>query len=281
MPPFAPRPFARPAPPLGHLARLGLLAMLFACGLLMAVAIAPHVPGDSPAIAERPPESWAQALVAEAAAAESAPWTVGRSGDETRMAVAVEGARAGTTVPQTARMLPGNAPNPATAWAAGSFPVENFQTYTSPFGYRRSATGGSGTEFHRGLDLAAPKGSYIRNWWSGRVTRVSGGDSCGTAVTIQSGQWTHVYCHMMGRVETVNGQRVMSDRSGGVQIYEGQTVPAGARIGRVGLTGRTTGPHLHWGIKYGDRWVDPALVLRAMYDNQFRAANPSGRASAR
>jgi len=31
------------------------------------------------------------------------------------------------------------------SWQAGSFPVENFQAYTSPFGYRRSATGGSGT----------------------------------------------------------------------------------------------------------------------------------------
>ncbi|NEO61799.1 MAG: M23 family metallopeptidase, partial [Moorea sp. SIO4G2] len=37
------------------------------------------------------------------------------------------------------------------------------------------------------------------------------------------------------------------------------------RIGRVGMTGRTTGPHLHWGLKYGKQYVDPAQVLRAMY----------------
>jgi murein DD-endopeptidase MepM/ murein hydrolase activator NlpD len=42
-------------------------------------------------------------------------------------------------------------------WLEASFPVENFQAYTSPFGYRLS---GSGWEFHRGLDIAAPQGSY-------------------------------------------------------------------------------------------------------------------------
>ena len=53
------------------------------------------------------------------------------------------------------------------AWTGASFPVEDFVDYTSPFGYRRSATGGSSSEFHSGLDLAAPEGSYIRSWWAG------------------------------------------------------------------------------------------------------------------
>ena len=51
------------------------------------------------------------------------------------------------------------------SWRRASFPVENFQEYTSPFGYRSSPTGGYSTEFHRGLDMAAPNGSYIRSWW--------------------------------------------------------------------------------------------------------------------
>ncbi len=150
-------------------------------------------------------------------------------------------------------------------WRYASFPVENFQGYTSPFGYRQSATGGSGQEFHYGLDFAAPEGSYIRNWWTGRVVEVSDDSNCGTSVVVQSGAWEHIYCHMQGRVEIMNGQRYMVDRTGGVQIAEGQQIPAGARIGRVGMTGRTTGPHLHWGLKYSSQWVDPAVVLRAMY----------------
>lgn len=154
------------------------------------------------------------------------------------------------------------------SWQAASFPVENFQAYTSPFGYRRSATGGSGVEFHRGLDMAAPEGSYIRSWWSGQVVEVSDGTSCGTSIKVQSGSWTHVYCHMKGRVETAYGRHYMIDRDGGILLWEGQQVPTGARIGRVGMSGRTTGPHLHWGVKYANQYIDPALVLRAMYAQQ-------------
>ncbi|MBV9387767.1 MAG: M23 family metallopeptidase [Chroococcidiopsidaceae cyanobacterium CP_BM_ER_R8_30] len=151
------------------------------------------------------------------------------------------------------------------SWSQASFPVEKFQAYTSPFGYRRL---GSTWEFHPGLDIAAPEGSYIRNWWTGIVERVSDGGACGTYVAIQSGNWQHIYCHMEGHVETTDGHRYLIDREGGIQIWEGQQVVAGTRIGRVGMTGRTTGPHLHWGLKYDSNYIDPALVLRAMYSQQ-------------
>jgi murein DD-endopeptidase MepM/ murein hydrolase activator NlpD len=154
------------------------------------------------------------------------------------------------------------------SWRGASFPVENFQSYSSPFGYRRSATGGAGWEFHSGLDLVAPQGSYIRSWWTGKVLKVADGDACGTHIIVQSGPWQHVYCHMQGQVATQGGSRYLIDREGGVQISEGQLVSAGSRIGRVGMTGRTTGPHLHWGLKYANNYVDPALVLRAMYGQQ-------------
>ena len=163
-------------------------------------------------------------------------------------------------------------------WRGASFPVENFQAYTSPFGFRGSPDGSPGQEFHHGLDMAAPEGSYIRNWWAGKVVEVSDDSACGTSVVVQSGEWEHVYCHMKGRVEAGNGGRYLSDRSGGIQLWEGQVIPAGVRIGRVGMTGRTTGPHLHWGLKYTGKWVDPALVLRAMYAEQVRARAISNRA---
>lgn len=163
----------------------------------------------------------------------------------------------------------------ANEWVGASFPVENFQTYTSPFGYRLSPYGGYSREFHYGLDMAAPQGSYIRNWWSGTVVEVSDDSNCGTSVVIDSGNWTHIYCHMNGHVETAGGKRYLIDRDGGIQIWDGQPVVAGQRIGRVGMTGRTTGPHLHWGLKYNNNWVDPALVLRAMYAGQRNAAGLS------
>ncbi|MEB3340041.1 M23 family metallopeptidase [Okeania sp.] len=158
-------------------------------------------------------------------------------------------------------------PNQQTAyindWQNASFPVENFQQYTSPFGPR-------GGGFHYGLDLAAPKGSYIRSWWTGKVVEVWEDGRCGTGIVIESGAWEHIYCHVQGTVEIHNGRRYLVDRSGGIMLPQGQVLPAGSRIARVGMTGRTSGPHLHWGLKYGGRWVDPGLVLREMYSEQTR-----------
>ncbi|MGC1527791.1 MAG: M23 family metallopeptidase [Phormidesmis sp.] len=152
-------------------------------------------------------------------------------------------------------------------WVIASFPVENFQAYTSPYGYR-------GSGFHYGIDIAAPSGSYIRNWWEGRVVEVSDDSACGTSIIVESGDWTHVYCHMQGYVTTEQGRRVFVDGSGGVRIVEGQDLYTGDRIGRVGMTGRTTGPHLHWGMRYQGEWVDPGLVLQAMADGQRQASLP-------
>jgi murein DD-endopeptidase MepM/ murein hydrolase activator NlpD len=166
-----------------------------------------------------------------------------------------------------AQELIGASPTAAALWTRASFPVENFQTYTSPFGYRTDPYNGN-RRFHYGLDLAAPNGSYIRNWWAGSVLWVEDDGACGTSIAIQSGEWTHIYCHMQGHVETDGNGAFLVDRDGGIMLREGQQINSGARIGRVGMTGRTTGPHLHWGLKYQGNWVDPALVLRAMYLSQ-------------
>lgn len=153
-------------------------------------------------------------------------------------------------------------------WQYASFPVENFQTYSSPFGYRIDPKNPSKRQFHSGLDIAAPLGSYIRNWWAGKVVELSDNTGCGTSVTIQSGEWQHIYCHMQGHIEKSSDGSYSIDREGGIQLWLGQDVPAGFRIGRVGMTGRTTGPHLHWGLKYSGKYVDPGLVLQKMYEEQ-------------
>ena len=101
-----------------------------------------------------------------------------------------------------------------TQWHLASFPVEDFQAYTSPFGYRSDPYGGE-QRFHYGLDMAAPSGSYIRNWWGGQVIEVSDDSSCGTSVVVQSGNWMHIYCHMQGYVTQEGGDRYMLDSEGG------------------------------------------------------------------
>ena len=153
-------------------------------------------------------------------------------------------------------------------WRGTSFPVENFQRYSSAYGYRWHPDGASGWGFHRGLDLAAPNGSYIRSWADGQVTEISNDRLCGTKIVIRSGKWEHIYCHLKGRAAKSSEGDYLSDRNGEIELVEGQYIKAGTRIGRVGMTGRTTGPHLHWGLKYDCTYIYPALVLHAMYRQQ-------------
>lgn len=156
---------------------------------------------------------------------------------------------------------------PAPPWYGASFPLEQFTAYTSAFGYRRHPMGGN--RFHYGLDLAAPMGSYIRSWWNGKILRVAGDRNCGTHLIIQSGDWVHIYCHMLGEIVVESGgDRVMVDWPAAMEIRQGAWITAGQRIGRVGMTGAATGPHLHWALRYKGAWVDPAIVIKAMYDSQ-------------
>ena len=82
-------------------------------------------------------------------------------------------------------------------------------------------------------------------------------------ITIRSGAWNHTYCHMMGAIENTNRGRALVDRQGGIFIPQGLTVPTGARIGRIGMTGRTTGPHLHWEFRLNGERVDPGRNITA------------------
>jgi murein DD-endopeptidase MepM/ murein hydrolase activator NlpD len=156
----------------------------------------------------------------------------------------------------------GRAPQPAAAnlsasWARGSFPVASFVAFSSPFGLRVHPLQG-GVRPHLGLDIAAPLGSVVRNWWGGTLVEILRDSGCGNGLVIRSGPYEHLYCHLAGRVEE------NTYRSGSVVLVRGQALRTGQTIGHVGLTGSTTGPHLHWGVRHGERWLDPAAVLRAM-----------------
>lgn len=147
--------------------------------------------------------------------------------------------------------------NLSSTWGRGSFPVASFAGYSSPFGLRVHPVTG-GVRPHEGIDIAAPLGSAVQNWWSGTLVAILQDAGCGNGLLIRSGPYEHLYCHLGGRVE---GDLY---RSGAVQLRRGQRLRTGQTIGHVGLSGNTTGPHLHWGVRYGNRWLDPAAVLRAM-----------------
>ena len=142
------------------------------------------------------------------------------------------------------------------SWTKGVFPVASFTGYSSHFGERLGP--GGAAEPHYGLDIAAPLGSPIRNWWSGTVKDVIADNACGLGLVISSGPYEHLYCHLAG---SVSGGIY---RSGPVALAAGSRVRGGELIGHVGVSGRSTGPHLHWGIRYEGRWLNPATILRAM-----------------
>jgi len=162
----------------------------------------------------------------------------------------------------TAIILEGEAPqlqeNPEAVWGDLSFPIhaKYFQRYTSGFGYRVHPTKGLGA-FHYGLDLAAPMGSPIVAWASGTVSVSNYQGDCGETIIIKSNEWESIYCH---------GQK--NSRL----VREGDTVKAGQLVMLVGSTGASSGPHLHWGLRYQGKWVDPNVVLVKMKEQQ--KANP-------
>lgn len=111
---------------------------------------------------------------------------------------------------------------------------------SSPFGYRTHPVTGKWT-MHKGVDLVASKGTPIYASRSGYVTIATYHSTAGNYVTLnhQDG-YTSVYMHMTHDVVSV-----------------GEYVKAGELIGYVGSTGRSTGPHLHFGITYNGTYVNP------------------------
>lgn len=111
---------------------------------------------------------------------------------------------------------------------------------TSPFGYRWHPTTGEWS-MHKGVDLSASKGTPIYATRSGVVSWATYHSTAGNYVGInhQDG-YSSVYMHMTNYV-----------------VKAGQYVTAGQLIGYVGSTGRSTGPHLHFGISYNGSYVNP------------------------
>lgn len=112
---------------------------------------------------------------------------------------------------------------------------------SSAFGDRNSPTEGASTN-HKGIDIPAPSGSSIVAAADGKVVISTYSYSAGNYIMIDhGGGLTTVYMHCSQLL-----------------VKEGETVKQGQTIAKVGSTGYSTGPHLHFGVRFGGSYVNPS-----------------------
>ena len=123
-------------------------------------------------------------------------------------------------------------------------PLRNIRV-TSSFAYRRYHPILKRYRPHHGTDFGARKGTPLLAVHSGKITYASRMGSYGNVVKIKhAGGYESLYAHQSR-----------------IRAKHGQLVKKGQVIGYVGSTGRSTGPHLHFGLQKNGRWIDPMNVL--------------------
>ncbi|WP_174287226.1 M23 family metallopeptidase [Sphingomonas bacterium] len=118
------------------------------------------------------------------------------------------------------------------------------------FGSQRIYKNGEAGAYHSGIDIARPTGTVVTAPADGVVTLVA----------------DHPF--------TLEGNLLMIDHGMGlnsaflhlsrIDVHVGDHIRQGQPIGLVGMTGRATGPHLHWGLKWGEAKLDPLVVAGPM-----------------
>jgi murein DD-endopeptidase MepM/ murein hydrolase activator NlpD len=131
---------------------------------------------------------------------------------------------------------------------AMAWPVPGFSRISSPFGYRVHPILHTKT-FHAGIDIAGSgiNGASIVAAGSGTVISAGSRGGYGNVVMIDHGNGVvTVYAHQ---------------RSGGIRVSVGQKVSKGQRIGTVGSTGMSTGPHCHFEVRVNGTAKNPMNYL--------------------
>lgn len=100
---------------------------------------------------------------------------------------------------------------------------------------------------HKGVDIAAPKGTPIKADADGIISLV------------------HPDMYLMGKcvmIDHGHGLQTIYIHMDEILVSEGQKVKKGEVVGKVGMSGRATGPHLHWGVSLKGTALDPQLLIK-------------------
>ena len=128
---------------------------------------------------------------------------------------------------------------------SGDFRAPVAATATDSFGVRRMFNGKLAS-VHKGMDFRAASGTPVRAGNSGIVVLARPLYYEGNCVAIDHGLGLFTISMHLSRIDVQEGQRVVT----------------GEQLGLSGATGRVTGPHLHWAVRWQDTYLDPAKMLR-------------------
>ena len=126
-----------------------------------------------------------------------------------------------------------------------TWPAPSYTRISDDFGMRTHPTLGI-RMMHNGIDLAAPGGSPILAAYAGTVVASAYSASMGNYIMIDHGDGLYtIYMH-----------------ASRLSVSKGAEVTAGQTIGAVGTTGRSTGNHLHFGVRLNGSYVSPWNYLK-------------------
>lgn len=126
-----------------------------------------------------------------------------------------------------------------------TWPCPSSHKITSGFGYRDKPTAGA-TSYHQGYDIGASAGAAIVAAADGVVTSTGYSSVLGNYVILSHG----------------GGLFTIYEHCSAVLVSQGQSVSRGSTIAKVGSTGVSTGPHLHFGVQLNGKYVDPGNYLK-------------------
>jgi murein DD-endopeptidase MepM/ murein hydrolase activator NlpD len=130
-----------------------------------------------------------------------------------------------------------------------AYPLEGDLRTTAPFGQRRSYAGGPVSSYHSGHDYGADTGTPVYAPITGTVALAEPLDVRGNAVILDHGLGVFTGFWHLSQID----------------VEAGQLVRKGERVGLVGNTGLSTGPHLHWEMRVHNMPVNPIQWTRQIF----------------